>query len=32
LSAFSACKKDSDEAASPANPTKTEMLTSKAWH
>jgi len=31
LMTFSACKKDSDEAPSPANPTRTEMLTSKAW-
>jgi len=25
------CKKDSDEAVSPATPTKTQMLTDKAW-
>ena len=31
LMVFSGCKKDSDEAVSPATPTKTQMLTDKAW-
>ena len=31
LMVFNGCKKDSDDAVSPASPTKTEMLTEKPW-